>query len=65
MKKIIEIEDVKFAYNAGYEILKGINLEVFQGEIMVLLGHNSKVKFDVEELLKELVLNQLVVINEK
>ncbi len=55
MKKIIEIEDVKFAYNAGSEILKGINLEVFQGEIMVLLGHNGAGKTTLMRLILDFI----------
>ena len=49
MKNIIEIENLRFSYpadegEAPAEVLKGINLEIKEGEFMAVLGHNGSGK---------------------
>ncbi len=37
----VELQDVYFEYN-DYKVLKGVNLEVEQGEIFGLLGNEDR-----------------------
>ncbi|MBO4523085.1 MAG: ATP-binding cassette domain-containing protein, partial [Ruminococcus sp.] len=47
MENIIEIKDLHFAYEPDeegkkpVEVLKGINLDIKQGEFVAVLGHNG------------------------
>ena len=41
MSAIVQIKDVRKAYDDGFEALKGVNLEIEEGEILALLGPNG------------------------
>lgn len=41
MKPIITIENLYKKYDSGFEALKGVNLDIHQGEIFALLGPNG------------------------
>jgi ABC-2 type transport system ATP-binding protein len=41
MTSIFKVEDVRKAYPTGFEALKGVSLEIDQGEIIALLGPNG------------------------
>jgi len=41
MTTIVEIKDLRKSYPGGFEALKGVNLEIRQGEILALLGPNG------------------------
>ena len=41
MNTIVEIKDLKKSYKGGFEALKGVNLNIEEGEILALLGPNG------------------------
>ena len=41
MANILEIKDLRKSYDGGFEALKGVNLEIEEGEIIALLGPNG------------------------
>ena len=41
MQSIVEIKDLKKSYKGGFEALKGVNLDIREGEILALLGPNG------------------------
>lgn len=41
MQNIVEIRDLKKSYKGGFEALKGVNLDIREGEILALLGPNG------------------------
>lgn len=43
-KPIIEIRDLHFAYNPEVEILHGINLNIYEGEFLSIVGQNGSGK---------------------
>lgn len=41
MRNIVEIKDLKKSYKGGFEALKGVTLDIREGEILALLGLNG------------------------
>ena len=41
MQNIVEIRDLKKSYKGGFEALKGVDLNIQEGEILALLGPNG------------------------
>jgi len=41
MTSIVSVRDLRKAYKGGFEALKGVNLEIEEGEILALLGPNG------------------------
>lgn len=41
MSSIVEIRDLKKTYDGGFEALKGVTLDITEGEILALLGPNG------------------------
>ncbi len=41
MPTIVDIQDLRKSYAGGFEALKGVNLQIEQGEILALLGSNG------------------------
>ncbi|MGC1504582.1 MAG: ABC transporter ATP-binding protein [Sulfitobacter sp.] len=41
MRNIVEIKDLKKSYKGGFEALKGVTLDIREGEILALLGPNG------------------------
>lgn len=41
MSSILSVQNLKKSYDTGFEALKGINLEIEEGEILALLGPNG------------------------
>lgn len=41
MPNIVEIRDLRKTYDGGFEALKGVNLDIVEGEIFALLGPNG------------------------
>lgn len=41
---VIKVKDLKFTYPAGVQALKGVNLEVDQGEVLAIIGQNGSGK---------------------
>ncbi len=41
MNAIVSIEDVRKTFDSGFQALKGVNLEIEEGEILALLGPNG------------------------
>ena len=41
MSAIVQIRDVRKSYNDGFEALKGVTLDIEEGEILALLGPNG------------------------
>lgn len=41
MPTIVDIKNLRKSYDGGFEALKGINLEIHEGEILALLGPNG------------------------
>ncbi|MEK6215862.1 MAG: ATP-binding cassette domain-containing protein, partial [Boseongicola sp.] len=41
MPAIVKVSDVKKTYGDGFEALKGVSLDIEEGEILALLGPNG------------------------
>ena len=41
MRPIVEIEDLRKVYASGFQALKGVSLEITEGEVLALLGPNG------------------------
>ena len=41
MTAIVKVQDLKKSYDSGFEALKGVNLDIEEGEIIALLGPNG------------------------
>ena len=41
MTSIVSVRDLRKGYPNGFEALKGVNLEIEEGEILALLGPNG------------------------
>lgn len=41
MRKVIEIKDLHYTYPDGTPALKGVNLDILEGESVALVGHNG------------------------
>ena len=50
----IPLQDVKFAYNSGREVLKGINLTIEPGQSVAFVGGSGSGKSTVLKLLMRL-----------
>jgi ABC-2 type transport system ATP-binding protein len=55
MEKIIEIKSLNFNYKSSSTILSDINLDLFDNEIFVLLGHNGAGKTTLIRLLLDFI----------
>jgi Fe-S cluster assembly ATP-binding protein len=51
MKKLLEVKKLKYVTEEGKEILKGVNLDVNEGEIHVILGPNGAGKSTLANLI--------------
>ena len=52
---VIEFRDVSYRYSGGHELLAGMNLQVFRGETLVLLGRSGSGKTTTLKLINDLV----------
>lgn len=52
---VIEFRDVSYRYSGGHELLVGMNLQVFRGETLVLLGRSGSGKTTTLKLINDLV----------
>lgn len=44
---MIKLEEVKFKYKNGKEVLKNINLEIQEGEFVAVIGKNGSRKINI------------------
>lgn len=63
MSSFIELNDVSFAYNNEADIIKNnvinnINLQIFQGEFIALIGHNGCGKSTLSKMFNALIIPQ-------
>ena len=53
MANILEIKDLRKSYDGGFEALKGVNLEIEEGEIIALLGPNGAGKTTIFKMIMD------------
>lgn len=64
MDKVFEVKNLEFKYPALKEdVLKGLNFNVYKGEIFGLLGHSGAGKSTTQKILTKLLTNYRGVIN--
>ena len=54
-KKIIQLRDVSFEYITNETVLKDINLDIYSGEKLVILGANGSGKSSLQKILNGLI----------
>lgn len=52
---LVELQDVRFAYGEGTEVIKGVSLKIGAGERIALLGNNGAGKTTLSQLLTGMV----------
>lgn len=57
MSKVVIIENLKYSYQKGHQILQNINLEIEENEIFVMLGHNGAGKTTILRLMLNFIKN--------
>ena len=40
-KKLLKVENLSFSYPNKQKVLENVNLSIYEGEIVALLGHNG------------------------
>lgn len=56
MTQLIHMKDVRFRYqNAESDAIKGVNLSVYEGEWLAIVGHNGSGKSTIAKLLNGLL----------
>jgi len=50
-KAILQMKDIDFSYDKGKQILKAVNIDIFEGEMLALVGRNGAGKSTIAKLL--------------
>lgn len=53
---LIELKDVSFSYDKKNNVIKGVSLEINEGEYCAIIGHNGSGKSTIAKLMNALVL---------
>jgi cobalt/nickel transport system ATP-binding protein len=54
-KKIMQLKDVSFEYLTNEPVIKDINLDIYSGEKVVILGANGSGKSTLQKILNGLI----------